>query len=102
MKTFFSALLLGLIISSCSVTRNIDTTGFAISGNVVSYNNKPMAELKGIEFALDNKKFVKEMSFTLLHGDDNDKIHNLIAFLHNHYKEYEIEIEIPMDSFKVD
>jgi hypothetical protein len=42
------------------------------------------------------------MSFTLLHGDDNDKIHNLIAFLHNHYKEYEIEIEIPMDSFKVE
>lgn len=102
MKTFFSALLLGLIISSCSVTRNIDTTGFTISGNIVSYNNKPMVELKGIEFALDNKKFVKELSFNLIHGDDNDKIHNLIAFLHLHYKNYEIEVEIPIEQFKIE
>jgi hypothetical protein len=104
MKALFIGIIIlsTIVINACSVTRNIDTTGFTISGNVVSYNNKPMAELKGIEFALDNKKFVKEMSFSLLHGDDNDKIRNLIAFLHNHYKEYEIEIEIPMDSFKVE
>lgn len=100
---FFGTILLSLLtLNACSVTRNIDTTGFAITGNVITYNNKPMAELKGIEFALDNKKFVKEMSFTLLHGENNDKIRNLIAFLHNHYKEYEIEVEIPMDSFKVE
>jgi len=61
-----------------------------------------MAELKGVEFALDNNKFVKELTFELLHGEDNDKVRNLIAFLHNHFKEYEIEVEIPMDQHKFD
>lgn len=107
-STLMKALYFGIFVlallsfSSCSVTKNIDTTGFTISGNIVSYNGKQMAELKGVEFALDNNKFVKELTFELLHGEDNDKVRNLIAFLHNHFKEYEIEVEIPMDQHKFD
>lgn len=96
MKLFFYAGILALL-SSCSVLKDYKTDGFTSEGNTILYNGSPMAQLVGIEFALDDNKFVKEMTFKLLNGDNNDKIHNLIAFLHNKHSEYEIEVEIPIE-----
>lgn len=87
------------IFSSCSVTRNISTEGFSIDGNTVSYKGAPMATLVGIEFALDNGKFVREMTFKLMKGSDNSVINNLIVFLHDKHPDYEIEVEIDVERF---
>ncbi len=95
MKTFASLLLFVLVLGSCSVLKGYSTEGFTIEGNMVHYQGKPMAELSSIEFALDNNKFVREMTFILVNGDNNDKIHNLIAFIHSKHPDYEIEVEIP-------
>ena len=93
-------LLLLLTISSCSVLKSYDTTGFSTQGNVVLYNGNPMAELKGIEIAYDNRKIVRELTFELKDGNNNDKVVNLLAFLNSRYKDYEIEIEIPIEKYK--
>ncbi|MEY4604208.1 MAG: hypothetical protein RIT43_1500 [Bacteroidota bacterium] len=88
------------LFTACSVTRNISTEGFSIEGNIVSYKSVPMAELKGIEFALDNGKFVREMTFKLMPGSNNSVINNLIVFLHEKHPDYEIEVEIDVENFK--
>ena len=58
---FFSA----SILFSCSVTRQYDITGFTIAGNIVSFNGTPMAQLEGVELALDNHAAI-EKNFTLV------------------------------------
>ena len=98
MKTLIFSTLI-LLFVGCSVTRKYDISGFTTEGNTVYYNSQPMAKLKGVEFALDNNKMVRELSFELLNGDNNDKIHNLISYLHSRYNEYEIEVEIPSEEF---
>jgi hypothetical protein len=99
MKKLLS-IVLTLALTACSVFRNFDTTGYTTEGNTVLYNGVPMAELVGVEFAYDDKKLVKELTFTLLDGDYNDKIVNLLAYLNDRYQEYEIEVEIPIEKFK--
>jgi hypothetical protein len=94
---FITALL---ALTSCNVLKNYSTEGFTNENNIVYYNGVAMAKLSGIEFALDDNKFVKEMTFELIDGSNNDKIHNLIAYLHNVHKSYEIEIEIPFDKME--
>lgn len=97
---FILAFLTLFIISSCSVTRNVSTEGFTIEGNIVSYQGKEMAELVGVEFALDDNKFVRELTFKLREGSDNSVINNLIVFLHKKHPDYEIEVEIDVQNFK--
>lgn len=96
MKKLFFLLTL-ITLSSCNVLKEFDTSGFSIDGNTVSYNNVPMAELVGLEFAYDDRKLVKELTFKVLDGSNVDKINNLIAFLHEKHPNYEIEVEIPFE-----
>lgn len=88
--------------SSCNTLKQYSTEGFSINGNVVSYNNLPMAELSGIEFAYDDKKFVRELTFKITDGTNMDKIHNMIAFLHSKHPDYEIEVELPAEFTKIE
>jgi hypothetical protein len=89
-----------IVLSSCSVLKQYSTEGFTTEENTVYYNGKAMAELSAIEYALDDGKLVKELTFNLLHGEDNGKINNLIAFLNTRYIGYEFEINIPMEGYK--
>lgn len=104
MKILFYTLaaLVTLGFYSCDVLKNYSTDGFSISGNIVSYNNAPMAELSGIEFAYDDKKFVRELTFKITDGTHMDKIHNMIAFLHSKHPDYEIEVELPAEFTKIE
>lgn len=97
-KLLFIALSIAL--TSCSVFRNFDHTGYTTEGNSVLYHGVPVAKLVGVEFAYDDKKLVKELTFTLLDGDHNDRIVNLLAYLNSRYAEYEIEVEIPIEKYK--
>jgi hypothetical protein len=99
MRPFYLFLSL-LLITSCSVTRNISTEGFSIEGNLVSYKGAAMAELVGVEFALDDGKFVRELTFKLKEGSDNSVINNLIVFLHQKHPDYEIEVEIDVEHYE--
>jgi hypothetical protein len=93
----FIALLSLILLASCSVLKDYSTDGFKIQGNQVLYNGVVMAELTALEFALDNNKIVKEMSFKILDDTNNDKIYNLISFLNKEHPDYEIEINIPFE-----
>jgi tyrosine-protein phosphatase YwqE len=75
-------------------------TGFTIAGNVVSYQGTPMAQLEGVELALDNNKMVREMTFSLMENADMSKVANMIAFLHEKHPDYEIEVEIDVEKVK--
>ncbi len=75
-------------------------TGFTIAGNVVSYQGTPMAQLEGVELALDNNKLVREMTFSLMENADMSKVANMIAFLHEKHPDYEIEVEIDIEKVK--
>ncbi|MEN9399036.1 MAG: hypothetical protein RL632_137 [Bacteroidota bacterium] len=97
---YLSAFVAFLALTSCNVLKNYSTEGFTNENNVVYYKGVAMAKLAGIEFALDDNKFVKEMTFELIDGSNNNKIHNLIAYLHSVHKDYEIEIEIPFDKME--
>lgn len=98
-KLFIFLFATGLFLS-CSVTRNYDTTGFTVNGNTVFYNDKAMAELEGVEFALDDNKLVKEMTFSLLEEADMSIVTNMIAFLHKKHPDYEIEVQINIEKVK--
>jgi len=99
-KILFALVL--LFFSSCSVFKNYDTSGFTTQGNIVLYNGTVMAELKGVEIAYDNGKIVRELTFELKDGSNNDKVINLLAFLNGRYKKYEIEVEIPIEKYKIE
>ena len=87
------------LLASCSIMKKYPTDGFFIEGNIVSYKNTPMAELTGLEFALDDKKFVRELTFKVLPGSDNSVINNLIVFLHEKHPDYEIEVNIEIENY---
>jgi hypothetical protein len=76
-------------------------TGFTIAGNVVSYQGTPMAQLEGVELALDNNKMVREMTFSLMDNADMSKVANMIAFLHEKHPDYEIEVEIDVEKMPI-
>lgn len=96
---FLKLFVLSILVASCSVTRNISTEGFTVEGNIVSFQGVPMAELVGVEFALDNGKFVRELTFKLKEGSNNSVINNLIVFLHKKHPDYEIEVEIDVERY---
>jgi hypothetical protein len=87
------------LLASCSIMKKYPTNGFSIEGNIVSYKNTPMAELIGLEFALDDNKFVRELTFKVLPGSDNSVINNLIVFLHEKHPDYEIEVNIEIENY---
>ena len=99
-KLFFLCVSVGLLYA-CSVTRSYDMTGFTIAGNVVSYQGTPMAQLEGVELALDNNKMVREMTFSLMDNADMSKVANMIAFLHEKHPDYEIEVEIDVEKMPI-
>lgn len=95
MRVLFFFVLLA-VISSCSVLKSYDTTGFTITDNTVYYNNVPTAKLEGVELSLDNNKLVREMTFSLMEGADMGMVTNMIAFLHEKHPDYEIEVEVDL------
>lgn len=91
-----SAILLG-----CSSIKKLDTTGFHSEHNTIYYNNDTIATLSAIEYSIDNKKYVKEMTFKLLNLNHADKVKNLLFFIHQRHKDWEIELDYPTTNFKI-
>lgn len=95
-------LILIAVISviGCTSIKKIDTTNFSTNNNVIYYNNDTVAVLKAIEYSIDNNRYTKEMTFTLVNMDHADKIKNLLYYIHKKHKGWEIEIDYPINQIK--
>lgn len=91
-----------LLLTSCSTMRGYDISGFTSKGHTIYYQGREMATLSNIEYSLDGKRLVKEMTFNLKSQEDGDKVKNLIAFIHSRHKDWEIEIDYPLTDLEVD
>ncbi len=100
MKNILLGLVL-LVITNCSSIKEMDTTGFHSVGQTVYYNEDAVATLSSIEYSIDNGKHVREMTFRLIDIKHSDKVDNLLYFIHQRHKEWEIEIDYPISNFKL-
>jgi hypothetical protein len=97
-KIVFTILVIGFIgMFGCAPLKNYDTTGFSGSKHTIYYNNQEMATLTNIEYSFDNGKLVKEMTWRLKNQENADKVRNLITYIHNKHKGWEIEIDLPIN-----
>lgn len=94
-------LISSAILLSCSSIKKIDTTGFRSERNTIFYEKDTMAVLSALEYSIDNKKYVKEMTFKLLNLNHADKVKNLLFFIHQRHKYWEIELDYPTTNFKI-
>ena len=90
-----AVLVLGFLFS-CQTFKNIDVSGFESKGNTIFYQNDTMAVLSNVEYALDNRKLVRELTFKLKNQAHADRVKNLIYFIHSQHKDWEIEIDMPI------
>ena len=99
MKRLFilaSALLVG-----CTAIKKVDTTGFHSVDNTILYEKDTVATLAAIEYSIDNDKYVKEMTFKMVNMNHADKVKNFLYFVHKQHRGWEIELDYPIQNFKV-
>jgi hypothetical protein len=94
-------IIIAVIFTSCTAVRNINTVGFHSKENVIFYESDTVATLSAIEYSIDNKKYVKEMTFKLVNLNHADKVKNLLYFIHQRHEGWEIEIDYPISNFKL-
>lgn len=94
-------ILVSVLTISCTGLKKIDTVGFHSSENVIMYEKDTVATLSAIEYSIDNGKYVKEMTFKLVDMNHADKVKNLLYFVHKQHKGWEIELDYPINNFKV-
>lgn len=94
-------ILVSVLTISCTGLKKIDTVGFHSSENVILYEKDTVATLSAIEYSIDNGKYVKEMTFKLVDMNHADKVKNLLYFVYKQHKGWEIELDYPINNFKV-
>ena len=90
-----------LLIVGCTTIKKIDTTGFHSENNTILYEKDTVATLSAIEYSIDNGKYVKEMTFKLLNMKHADRVQNLLYYVHQRHKGWEIELDYPITNFKI-
>lgn len=94
-------IILSILLVGCSTVKNINTSGFHSKENVIFYDADTVATLSAVEYSIDNKKYVKEMTFKLVNMNHADKVQNLLYFIHERHTDWEIEIDYPISNFKL-
>ena len=97
MKKLLLLLLCLLAIVSCSPLKRVNTDGFAHHNEYILYKQDTVAKLTNIEYSLDNGKLVKEATFKLLDMKYGEKGKAIIAYVHNTHKDWEVEIDYPIN-----
>ena len=100
MKTILITLA-AVLLASCVTLKKVDTTGFHSSNNTIFYENDSVAVLSAIEYSIDDKKYVKEMTLKLVDMKHADKVKNLLYFVHERHNVCDIEIDYPITNFKL-
>jgi len=99
MKKLF--ILASAIVVGCTNIKSIDTTGFNSKDNTIFYDKDTIATLAAIEYSIDDGKHVKEMTFKLVNLNHADKVKNSLYFVHKQHKGWEIELDYPIQNFKI-
>jgi hypothetical protein len=95
MKKLLLSILVGIMMScSPSVLKNVSIEGITFIGTDIYYNNVMIAKLASIEYAWDNKKLVREMTYTIIDEEYNHLAINIIKFCLERAPEFEVEVEI--------
>jgi len=94
-------IILSMLLVGCSTVKNINTSGFHSKENTIFYESDTVAILSAVEYSIDNKKYVKEMTFKLINMNHADKVQNLLYFIHERHPDWEIEIDYPISNFKL-
>lgn len=95
MRKLLLILFIGLLMScSPSVMKNVSTDGITFIGTDIYYNQVMIARLTSIEYAWDNKKLVREMTYTIIDENYNHLAVNIIKFSLTKNPEWEVEVEI--------
>ena len=94
-------ILSSVLLIGCATIKKIDTTGFRSEKNTIFYEKDTVATLSAIEYSIDNGKYVKEMTFKLLNMNHSNKVKNLLFFIHQRHKDWEIELDYPITNFKL-
>ena len=92
--------LIPIIAFGCNSIKKIDITDFNMNENVIFYKTDSVAVLKAIEYSIDDNKYTKEMTFRLVNMNHADKIKNLLYYIHDKHKDWEIEIDYPINEIK--
>ncbi len=94
-------ILVSTLLVGCTGVKKIDTTGFYSIDNTILYEKDTVAILSAIEYSIDNNRYVKEMTFKLVNMNHADKVQNLLYFVHKKHKDWEIELDYPIQNFKI-
>jgi hypothetical protein len=97
MKNLMRLLVL-LIVVSCTGLKRINTDGFSTYQEYILYKQDTVAKLTNVELSLDNKKYVKELTFKLLDMKHGDNGKALIYYVSKNHKGWEIELDYPIES----
>lgn len=94
-------LIITTFIFGCISIKKIDTVGFHVIDNTIFYDKDTVATLSAIEYSIDDGRYVKEMTFKLTNMNHADKVKNLLYFVHKRHKDWEIELDYPINNFKI-
>jgi hypothetical protein len=95
MKKLLLSILVSIMMScSPSVLKNVSTEGITFIGTDIYYNDVMIARLSSIEYAWDNKKLVREMTYTIIDEEYNHLAINIIKFSLERLPDFEVEVEI--------
>lgn len=95
MKKILLTFLMSIIIScSPSVLKNVSVEGLSYIGTDIYYNNVMIAKLESIEYAYDNDKLVREITYTIVDEEYNHLAVNIIKFCLDRNTGWEVEVQI--------
>lgn len=82
------------LVSCASPFKGISSDNLTYSKEVIFYKGKKVAKLSSMELAYDDKKIIREVTFTLLKGANNDLALPILKLLHELKPEWEVEVEL--------
>ncbi len=86
------------LIMSCATIKKQPTEGWSSTGNYVLYQQDTVALLVATELSIDNKRWVKELTFRLISMKHADKSKELLWFVHKKHPDYEVELDLPLEA----
>jgi hypothetical protein len=100
-KKFTLLFVTTLIVLGCASNplRNISTAKFSFIGTDIYYDGKLMAVMSNVEFAYDDGKIVKEVTYRLVNDEHNEHVLGLIKYFRLRHPSWEIEVDVPYKSF---
>ena len=92
-------IILALALGSCARMPNYDTSLFESNANYVWYDGEIIAKVTNTEMAIDNGKFVREVTLDLVNPNLSSKVKPMLYYLWSKNKYWEYEVNVPIRQF---